>query len=75
MLTVEVGDVHHIEIHEDEMTDTQPRQKNGKVGAKSAQTRNADTRLIQLSLNYPRRGVPPVRHAVVLWLKSWGILL
>ena len=51
MLTVEVGDVHHIEIHEDEMTDTQPRQKNRKVGAKPAQTRNADTRLVQLSLN------------------------
>ena len=51
MLTVEVGDVHHIEIHEDKMTDTQPRQKNRKVGAKPAQTRNADTRLVQLSLN------------------------
>ena len=51
MLTVEVGDVHHIEIHEDEMPDTQPRQKNRKVGAKPAQTRNADTRLVQLSLN------------------------
>ena len=51
MLTVEVGDVHHIEIHEDEMTATQPRQKNRKVGAKPAQTRNADTRLVQLSLN------------------------
>ena len=33
------------------MTDTQPRQKNRKVGAKPAQTRNADTRLVQLSLN------------------------
>ena len=51
MLSVEVGDVHHIEIHEDEMTDTQPRQKDRKVGAKPAQTRNADTRLVQLGLN------------------------
>ena len=51
MLTVEVGDVHHIEIHEAEMTNTHPRQKDRKVGAKPAQTRNADTRLVQLSLN------------------------
>ena len=30
---------------------SEPRQKDRKVGAKPAQTRNADTRLVQLSLN------------------------
>lgn len=51
MLTVEVGDIHHIEIHEDEMTDTQSRQKNRKVGAKPAQTRDTDAGVVQLRLN------------------------
>ena len=51
MLTVQVGDIHHIEIYEDEAADTQTRQKNGKVGAQSAQTRNADNSVVQLGLN------------------------
>ena len=58
------------------MTDTQPRQKNRKVGAKPAQTRNADTRLVQLSLNIPRAvAFHPVRQRSCSLVKIMIFLL
>ena len=52
MLTVEVGDVHHIEIHEDEMTDTQPRQKDRQGWSQARRDPQCRrSRLVQLGLN------------------------
>jgi len=50
VLSVEVGDVHDIEIHKDHMSDAETREEHGEIGTESAESCDADGRAVELFL-------------------------
>ena len=67
MLSVEVGDVHDIEIHKDHMSDAETCEEHGEIGTESAESCDADGRAVELFLYL--RAVPFDKRIMQLFFR------